>query len=345
MTGDDEASGDGGANDGGDDDDAEAAGADGAGPPMGSAASADGKSGDACLMEAMEALKGSDAAAARTLLSQAWRAYEAEGGPSTEQAQLLEMVGARVDAAVMPGFGKTTAPRPPPPSEDELRKRAEAKAAGEKKLMETVSVFGDKTDEGRFAKAFKLLEEAREAYRAAGSDVEREREPVLGNLYAVVRAEEERTQRVAKLVRMKRLLELTKQKKKAEALGIDPDLLERGEEEEDGEGEGEGGARGGGGGGGLGGRRRRPDGVNPGGVARGRCRRGGARDRRARAAGARSRGRSWRRRRPVGGVCFASHETQRVGGDTLELLLEASDTTAVPGSRESACIQGGAHRV
>ena len=243
MTGDDEASGDGGANDGGGDDDAEAAGADGAGPSMGSAASADGKSGDACLMEAMEALKGSDAAAARTLLSQAWRAYEAEGGPSTEQAQLLEMVGARVDAAVMPGFGKTTAPRPPPPSEDELRKRAEAKAAGEKKLMETVSVFGDKTDEGRFAKAFKLLEEAREAYRAAGSDVEREREPVLGNLYAVVRAEEERTQRVAKLVRMKRLLELTKQKKKAEALGIDPDLLERGEEEEeeDGEGEGEGG--------------------------------------------------------------------------------------------------------
>ena len=48
----------------------------------------------------------------------------------------------------------------------------------------------------------------------------------MGNLYAAIRAEAERAQRVAKLVRMKKLLELTKQKKKAEALGIDPDAIE-----------------------------------------------------------------------------------------------------------------------
>ena len=35
---------------------------------------------------------------------------------------------------------------------------------------------------------------------------------MVGNLYASIRAEEERMQRVAKLVRMKQLLELAKQK-------------------------------------------------------------------------------------------------------------------------------------
>ena len=42
----------------------------------------------------------------------------------------------------------------------------------------------------------------------------------------MIRAEEERQQRVEKLVRMKRILELTKQKKKAEALGIDEEEFE-----------------------------------------------------------------------------------------------------------------------
>ena len=37
--------------------------------------------------------------------------------------------------------------------------------------------------------------------------MERERDYVMGNLYAVIRAEEERAQRVSKLVRMKKLLE------------------------------------------------------------------------------------------------------------------------------------------
>lgn len=60
--------------------------------------------------------------------------------------------------------------------------RAEAKAKGERALMLTVSVFGDKTDEARFGKSLALLEEARANFRRAGADVERERDGVMGNL-------------------------------------------------------------------------------------------------------------------------------------------------------------------
>jgi len=181
-------------------------------------------SGDALLMEAMAALKGGQPSQAQELLA---RAQDAYGDTITEeQQQLLALVGSRVDAAVVPGFGRTTAERPPPPSEAELKSRAEAKAKGERALMLTVSVFGDKTDDERFGKAMALLEEARASFRRAGAEVERERDGMMGNLYAVILAERERSQRVAKLVRMKRLLELTKQKRKAEVFGIDADEFE-----------------------------------------------------------------------------------------------------------------------
>ena len=75
------------------------------------------------------------------------------------------------------------------------------------------------------ARLVPLLRGWLELKASAGSEVEREREPVLGNLYAVIRAESERSDRVAKLVRMKKLLELTKQKRKAETLGIDGDAF------------------------------------------------------------------------------------------------------------------------
>ncbi len=180
---------------------------------------------DALLLAAMDALKNKEAARARMLLVETREAYDAAGGATDEQQQLLSMVAARVDAALVPGVSKT-ARRPPPPTREELELRAEAKARGDKALMRSVSVFGDKSDAERFGKALELLEEARAGFRRAGSDVEREREGVMGNLYSAIRAEEERAQRVAKLVRMKRLLELTKQKKKAETLGIDPDAFE-----------------------------------------------------------------------------------------------------------------------
>ena len=180
---------------------------------------------DALLLAALDALKQKQAERARMLIVETRDAYDAAGGATEEQQQLLAMVAARVDAALVPGVRKT-ATRPPPPTKEELELRAAAKARGDKALMESVSVFGDKASADRFSRSLELLEEARAGFRRAGSDVEREREGVMGNLYAAIRAEAERAQRVAKLVRMKKLLELTKQKKKAEALGIDPDAIE-----------------------------------------------------------------------------------------------------------------------
>lgn len=157
---------------------------------------------------------------ARTLLAEARDAYE-QTEASEEETQLIELVTARVDAATFPSLGKTEAKRPPPPTEEQRRLRAESKARGEEALMEAVQVFGDKSDAERFGKALRLLETSREAFRFAGDDVEREREPVLGNLYAVIRAEEERMQRVDKLVRLKQVVELRKQRDKAASLGLD----------------------------------------------------------------------------------------------------------------------------
>ena len=51
----------------------------------------------------------------------------------------------------MPGFARTTAERPSAPTKEEQRRRAEAKALGERTLMRTITVFGNKTDEGASA--------------------------------------------------------------------------------------------------------------------------------------------------------------------------------------------------
>ena len=64
--------------------------------------------------------------------------------------------------------------------------RAEAKEKGDKALMQAVQVFGDKRDGDRFRKALALLDEAREGFRYAGSDVERERDAVMGNLFSAI---------------------------------------------------------------------------------------------------------------------------------------------------------------
>ena len=180
---------------------------------------------DMLLMASMTALRDKELERARVLLAEARAAYDQAGGPTDEQCELLELIGTRVDEAFAPGL-RSEAKRPPPPSKEELKERAAAKERGERALLRVISVFGDKSDGERFGKSLKLLEEARENFRRAGNEVERERDGVLGNLYAVIRAEEERSQRVAKLVRLKTLLELTKQKRKAETLGIDGDVFE-----------------------------------------------------------------------------------------------------------------------
>ena len=181
-------------------------------------------SGDELLMAAMSSLSKRDSTAAVRSLAEAREAYESlPEGPTEDQLQLLNLVSDRVDSALLTRKEVT---RPPPPTEEELKERATAKMRGERALMNAVSAFGDKSDTERFGKALALLEESRANFRRAGPDMERERENVLGNLYSAIRAEEERSQRVTKLVRMKKLLELTKQKRKAETLGIDGEEFE-----------------------------------------------------------------------------------------------------------------------
>jgi hypothetical protein len=180
---------------------------------------------DALLLGAMDALRGAKKELAKQLVAEARAAYESIE-PTQEQLELLELVSARVDASLVPGFSKKEAARPTPPTKEELAARTQAKLDGDRQLMEAVQVFSNKADGERYGKALELLEAARQLFRRAGADVERERDAVMGNLYAAIRAEEERAQRVAKLVRMKKMLELVKQKRKAEALGIDPDTFE-----------------------------------------------------------------------------------------------------------------------
>ena len=135
---------------------------------------------DLLLLAALDALKGRDAERARKLHAEAAEAYDAAGGPSAEQADLLALVGSRVDQAVVPGFGRT-AQRPPTPTKQELAARTRAKMEGDTVLMGSVQAFSNKTDSARFGTSYALLDEARDCYRRAGSDVERERDAVMGS--------------------------------------------------------------------------------------------------------------------------------------------------------------------
>ena len=78
--------------------DADAGGADAGGSP------------EELLLKAIEALREQDLEGARELLAQARSACERAGGPTADQASLLELVAGRLSAAAKPRKG----PRPPP---------------------------------------------------------------------------------------------------------------------------------------------------------------------------------------------------------------------------------------
>ena len=101
---------------------------------------------DMLLMASMTALRDKELERARILLAQAREMYEQTGGPSKDQLELMELIGARVDAAIAPGITRTTAARPPPPTKEELAERAKAKERGQRKLLQVISIFGDKSD-------------------------------------------------------------------------------------------------------------------------------------------------------------------------------------------------------
>ena len=75
--------------------------------------------------------------------------------------------------------------------------------------------------------AIDLGQEARGIFAAAGDGgaLARDREKVLGNLYAVALAEMDRGAKMAKLLEMKKLNDLVKLKRQAEVFGIDWDAF------------------------------------------------------------------------------------------------------------------------
>jgi len=104
------------------------------------------------------------------------------------------------------------------------RKSGKSEAGWRQGLCESVGVF---SSQGPPRGAIDLVQEARGIFAAAGDGgaLARDREKVLGNLYAVALAEMDRGAKMAKLLEMKKLNDLVKLKRQAEVFGIDWDAF------------------------------------------------------------------------------------------------------------------------
>ena len=167
---------------------------------------------DVLLMDAMEALRNDDVDLAIATMSKARAQTEKDRNApvGSERATLLALVQARVDAA-------------------EAKKNLATSSKREQSFAAIKTMEGDKIVSqvsgaivrNEFADAHEMLQRARQCFADAGGSVERDREYVLGNLFASLRAEEERVARVKELLRQKEIVERARAKKKAEALGLD----------------------------------------------------------------------------------------------------------------------------
>jgi hypothetical protein len=182
------------------------------------AASATGGGGDGLLVEATEALRASELSRAAALLCAAREAYEVADGLTSERKQLLEMVQSRINKAAPPPADEPAelAERPggsaarqavaaklaaklgpvafAPLATSKVAK--EATRRGDAAVSETISALGRKD----FLAAYEAIEEARSAFRRAGSEVEEARAMTIDNLYGYIRAEMERNERLQRLV-------------------------------------------------------------------------------------------------------------------------------------------------
>ena len=134
-------------------------------------------------MDAMEALRNDDVDLAIATMSKARAQTEKDRNApvGSERATLLALVQARVDAAEAKRNLATSS------------KREQSFAAI--KTMEgdkIVSQVSGAIVRNEFADAHEMLQKARQCFADAGGSVERDREYVLGNLFASLRAEEER---------------------------------------------------------------------------------------------------------------------------------------------------------
>uniref|UniRef100_A0A7S4B470 Uncharacterized protein n=2 Tax=Chrysotila carterae TaxID=13221 RepID=A0A7S4B470_CHRCT len=104
---------------------------------------------------------------------------------------------------------------------------AAAALEGDEFISRSVSAMGRRD----FPAAHQALNSARAAYARAGPETERARASTLENLFASLRAEQERGERVQKLLRQKAILAQAKKKQQAKELGLDPDLVLRADDE------------------------------------------------------------------------------------------------------------------
>ena len=169
---------------------------------------------DGLILSAMEKLKGGEVDGAVATLAEAREECErSRSAPiGSERATLLALVQARVDAAVATRNLAESKTRQQSGSMEAMRR-------GDKAIADTVGAIAI----GEIARAHELLALARSSFAEAGGTAERDREGVLGNLYASLRAEEERQERVKKLLRQKELVEQARAKKKKRDLGLGGD--------------------------------------------------------------------------------------------------------------------------
>ena len=172
---------------------------------------------DVLLMDAMEALRNDDIDLAIATMSKARAQTEQDRNApiGSERSTLLALVQARVDAAEAKRNLATSTKR-------EQSFAANATMEGDKIVSQVSGAIVRKD----FAEAHELLQRARRCFADAGGVVERDREYLLGNLFASLRAEQERVARVKELLRQKELVERARAKKKTDALGL-------GDEDED----------------------------------------------------------------------------------------------------------------
>ena len=182
--------------------------------------------GDNLLMAATAALQAGDAEGATALLAEARDEYGDD--LTAERKQVLDMLQTRVGALNpvskqrddVKAVAARLAAKSGPVAWNPIASTPAAEKAmreGDAAVGRVVSALGQK----EFVEAFEALEAARDAFMRAGPEVETARSQTIDNLYGYIRAETERNEKLARLVRLKEVL-----KKKAD-LKLQDELDER----------------------------------------------------------------------------------------------------------------------
>ncbi len=177
------------------------------------------------LLDALASLRDGavDDAAAHLEAARVSAAAVAEIDP--ERAQLIAMVAERIEAARRQQARAPAEERPP------AKVVEAATREGDAALSRAVGALGRRV----FDESYEQLDLARAAYERAGSEVMRSRAMSLENIYANIRVEVERDERIKALIARKKIVEDARLKRKASALSLDEEQIElllAGEEDE-----------------------------------------------------------------------------------------------------------------